>query len=161
MVLQMSVAENISLAGIDLAESYGFLDKKKETELAGKYINRFDIKTPSVKQLVEKLSGGNQQKVVLAKWLVTNPRILLLDEPTRGIDVNAKNEIYRLISELTSQGLAVIIVSSELPEIMAISDRIIVLSEGKQTAEFSRDNVTEEKIIKAALPGSFNLSPKQ
>jgi ribose transport system ATP-binding protein len=103
------------------------------------------------------LSGGNQQKVVIAKWLATNPRILLLDEPTRGIDVNAKNEIYRLISELTQAGLAIVMVSSELPEIMAIADRIIVLSEGRQTAEFTLAQATEELIMKAAIPKSFRV----
>ena len=103
------------------------------------------------------MSGGNQQKVVIAKWLATDPRILLLDEPTRGIDINTKNEIYRLISELTQRGLAIVMVSSELPEIMAIADRIIVLSEGKQTAEFTHSQVTEELIMKAAIPKSFKL----
>jgi len=95
--------------------------------------------------------------VIIAKWLATNPRILLLDEPTRGIDVNAKNEIYRLISELTQAGLAIVMVSSELPEIMAIADRIIVLSEGKQTAEFTHSQAREELIMKAAIPKSFKL----
>jgi ribose transport system ATP-binding protein len=116
------------------------------------------IKTPSVKQRVENLSGGNQQKVVIAKWLATNPRVLLLDEPTRGIDINAKNEIYRLISELAKAGLAILMVSSELPEIMAIADRIVVLSEGKQTAEFASSKATEELIMKAAIPKSFGPS---
>jgi ribose transport system ATP-binding protein len=125
--------------------------------LAQDYVERLRIKTPSVQQVVENLSGGNQQKVIIAKWLATNPRILLLDEPTRGIDVNAKNEIYRLISELTQEGLAIVMVSSELPEIMAIADRIIVLSEGKQTAEFSHLQATEELIMKAAIPKSFKL----
>jgi ribose transport system ATP-binding protein len=111
-----------------------------------------------VKQIVENLSGGNQQKVVIAKWLVTNPRVLLLDEPTRGIDINAKNEIYRLISELAKAGLAILMVSSELPEIMAVADRIIVLSEGRQTAEFTSSTATEELIMKAAIPKSFGLS---
>jgi ribose transport system ATP-binding protein len=102
---------------------------------------------------VKNLSGGNQQKVVIAKWLATNPKVLLLDEPTRGIDVNAKNEIYKLISELALSGMAIVMVSSELPEIMRISDRIIVLSEGRQTGEFSHEQVTEELLLKAALPG--------
>ena len=125
--------------------------------MAQDYVERLRIKAPSVQQVVENLSGGNQQKVIIAKWLATNPRILLLDEPTRGIDVNAKNEIYRLICELTQAGLAIVMVSSELPEIMAIADRIIVLSEGKQTAEFSISQATEELIMKAAIPKSFRL----
>ena len=103
-------------------------------------------------------SGGNQQKVVLAKWLATKPKVLLLDEPTRGIDVNAKNEIYKLISELAAAGLAIVMSSSELPEIMTIADRIIVLSEGRQTAELPRATATEESILKAALPRSLSVA---
>ena len=157
LVLQMTVAASISLASIEQTERFGFLNTTLEARLAQDYVERLRIKTPSVKQVVENLSGGNQQKVIIAKWLATNPRILLLDEPTRGIDVNAKNEIYRLISELTQAGLAIVMVSSELPEIMAIADRIIVLSEGKQTAEFSHSQATEELIMKAAIPKSFKL----
>ena len=96
--------------------------------------------------------------MIIAKWLAINPVVLLLDEPTRGIDVNAKNEIYRLISELAQNGLAIVIVSSELPEIMAIADRIIVLSEGRQTAEFAHSQATEELIMKAAIPKSLRIS---
>jgi ribose transport system ATP-binding protein len=157
LVLQMSVATSISLASLERTERFGFLSTTLETELAQDYVERLRIKTPSVQQVVENLSGGNQQKVVIAKWLATNPRILLLDEPTRGIDVNAKNEIYRLISELTQAGLAIVMVSSELPEIMAIADRIIVLSEGRQTAEFTLAQATEELIMKAAIPKSFRV----
>jgi ribose transport system ATP-binding protein len=157
LVLQMSVANSISLASLKQTERFGFLSAALENRLAQDYVERLRIKTPSVQQVVENLSGGNQQKVIIAKWLATNPRILLLDEPTRGIDVNAKNEIYRLISELTQAGLAIVMVSSELPEIMAIADRIIVLSEGKQTAEFSHLQATEELIMKAAIPKSFSL----
>jgi ABC-type sugar transport system ATPase subunit len=102
---------------------------------------------------VHKLSGGNQQKVVIAKWLATNPKILLLDEPTRGIDIGAKTEIYKLINELAGQGMGIIVVSSELPEILAVSDTILVLSESKLTAKLSRAEATEEIIMKAALCG--------
>jgi len=158
LVLQMSIAASISLASLKQTERFGFLSAALETRLAHDYVERLKIKTPSVQQIVENLSGGNQQKVIIAKWLATNPQILLLDEPTRGIDVNAKNEIYRLISELTQAGLAIIMVSSELPEIMAIADRIIVLSEGKQTAEFSRSQATEELIMKASIPKSLSYS---
>ncbi len=158
LILDMSVAANISLASLEQTERFGFLSGAIGNRLARDYIERLRIKTPSVKQIVENLSGGNQQKVVIAKWLATNPRILLLDEPTRGIDINAKNEIYRLISDLAKAGLAILMVSSELPEIMAIADRIIVLSEGKQTAEFTSSEATEELIMKAAIPKSFGLS---
>lgn len=157
LVLQMTVASSISLASLERTERFGFLSRLLETQLAKDYVERLRIKTPSIKQIVENLSGGNQQKVVIAKWLATHPQILLLDEPTRGIDVNAKNEIYRLISELAQKGLAIVMVSSELPEIMAIADRIIVLSEGKQTAEFTHSQATEESILKAAIPKSFQL----
>jgi ribose transport system ATP-binding protein len=157
LVLQMSVAKSISLASLEQAERFGFLSGKLETRLAQNYVERLKIKTPSLRQIVENLSGGNQQKVVIAKWLATNPQILLLDEPTRGIDVNAKNEIYKLISELARADLAIVMVSSELPEIMAIADRIIVLSEGKRTAEFTHSQATEESIMNAAIPKSCKL----
>ncbi len=157
LVLQMSVAASMSLASLEQTERFGFLSATRETQLAQGYVERLRIKTPSVQQVVENLSGGNQQKVVIAKWLAIHPRILLLDEPTRGIDVNAKNEIYRLISELSQAGLAIVMVSSELPEIMAIADRIIVLSEGKQTAEFTRSQATKELIMTAAIPKSFRV----
>ncbi|MBN2181313.1 MAG: sugar ABC transporter ATP-binding protein [Sedimentisphaerales bacterium] len=161
LVLQMSVASSISLASLKQTERFGFLSDRLETRLARGYVDRLKIKTPSIRQIVENLSGGNQQKVVIAKWLATDPRILLLDEPTRGIDINAKNEIYRLISELAQKGLAIVMVSSELPEIMAIADRIIVLSEGKRTAEFARSQFTEEAIVKAAIPKSLKLQTLQ
>jgi ABC-type sugar transport system ATPase subunit len=102
---------------------------------------------------VQKLSGGNQQKVVIAKWLATNPKILLLDEPTRGIDIGAKTEIYKLINELAEQGIGIIVVSSELPEILAVSDTVLVLSESKMTAYMNRQEATEEIIMKAAIRG--------
>ena len=157
LVLQMSVASSISLASLGQIEYFGFLSNRLETQLAHDYVERLRIKTPSIQQTVENLSGGNQQKVVIAKWLATDPKILLLDEPTRGIDINTKNEIYRLISELAQRGLAIVMVSSELPEIMAIADRILVLSEGKQTAELARSQFSEESIMKAAIPKSFRI----
>jgi len=118
---------------------------------------KLNIKTPSINQIVENLSGGNQQKVVLAKWLSLKPKVILLDEPTRGIDVNAKAEIYSLISDLAKAGVGVILVSSELPEVLAMSDRIVVMSEGKKTAEFMKQEATEEKLLKAAIPKSFKI----
>ena len=157
LILGMSVAANISLASLKKTERFGLLSSAIGNRLARDYVDRLRIKTPSVKQIVENLSGGNQQKVVIAKWLATNPRILLLDEPTRGIDINAKNEIYRLISELAQEGLAIVMVSSELPEIMAIADRIIVLSEGRKMGEFPRSQATEELIMKAAIPKSLQF----
>ena len=154
LIIEMSVRDNISLASIERAERWGFLNNRLEKRLAGDYIDRLKIKTPSVSQNVGNLSGGNQQKVVIAKWLATKPSVILLDEPTRGIDVNAKNEIYKLISELATAGLGIIMVSSELPEILAISDRIIVLSEGRRIGSFSPSEATEEILLKAAIPKS-------
>lgn len=154
LVLLMSVAENVSLSSLDKVKRFGLLQPSRERELAGRYVERLRVKTPSLNQLLLNLSGGNQQKVVLAKWLATEPKVLLLDEPTRGIDINAKKEIYTLIDELARSGLAVVMVSSELPEILAIADRIVVLAEGRRTAEFQRDEATEETVLKAALPTS-------
>jgi ABC-type sugar transport system ATPase subunit len=152
LVLPLSVAANISLSSLKKTKKQGLLSPGKEQQLAHEYAGRLRIKTPSLRQQVRNLSGGNQQKVVLAKWLATNPKVLLLDEPTRGIDINSKREIYVLIEELASQGLGVVMVSSELPEILAIADRVVVLAEGRKTAEFSRSEASEERILKAALP---------
>ena len=152
LVLSMSVGENASLASLERARRFGLLDPLREGELVGNFVDRLRVKTPSLWQLARYLSGGNQQKVVLAKWLATNPKVLLLDEPTRGIDVNAKKEIYILIEELTRAGLAVVMVSSELPEILAIADRILVMSEGYKTAELPSAEATEESLLRAALP---------
>ena len=105
------------------------------------------VKAPSIKTLVSALSGGNQQKIVIAKWLATDPKVVLLDEPTRGIDIGAKSDIYRLVEELAGHGVAVIIVSSEFPELLSVCDRIIVLHEGRQDAEFTYGNVDEETLM--------------
>ncbi|MES2920120.1 MAG: sugar ABC transporter ATP-binding protein [Verrucomicrobiota bacterium] len=156
VVLGMSVAHNTTLSCLSKIERMGFLQQRVERELVGGYVSRLRVKTPSIDQAVMNLSGGNQQKVVLAKWLATEPKVLLLDEPTRGIDINAKKEIYALIDELAQAGLAVVMVSSELPEILGIADRIIVLCEGRKTAEFSRADATEENVVKAALPDGRN-----
>jgi ABC-type sugar transport system ATPase subunit len=156
VVLGMSVAHNTTLSCLPRIERLGLLQPKLERELVGNYVTRLRVKTPSLDQTIVNLSGGNQQKVVLAKWLATEPKVLLLDEPTRGIDINAKKEIYALIDELAQSGLGVVMVSSELPEILGIADRILVLCEGRKTAEFKRGDATEEMIVKAALPGSVN-----
>lgn len=152
LVLSLSVAANTSLACLEQTERMGFLDAALEAKLADGYVKRLRTKTPSVHQLARNLSGGNQQKVVLAKWLATRPKVLLLDEPTRGIDINAKKEIYTLMDELVASGLGVVFVSSELPEILAIADRILVMSEGRKTAEFTRAEANEENVMRAALP---------
>ncbi len=152
IILGMTIAENASLACLKKMERWGIIDQSAEQQLANNTIARFNVKTPSCKQLIRNLSGGNQQKVILGKWLAIQPDILLLDEPTRGIDINAKTEIYKIIHELSDSGICVILVSSEIPEILALSDRIMVLSEGKKTAEFYPSQTTAESIISAALP---------
>ncbi len=152
LVLGLDVKTNISLSILNEIRKAGMLDKSKELKLAEKYTASLRIKTPSPHQQVKNLSGGNQQKVVLARCLATNPKVLMLDEPTRGIDANAKNEIYKLILELSEAGLGIIVVSSELPEILAVSDRVLVMSEGKITAEFSSADANEDNILKAAIP---------
>ncbi|WP_194775561.1 sugar ABC transporter ATP-binding protein [Pararhodonellum marinum] len=154
LVLGLNVKNNISLTVLDQIETAGILSEKKENILADKYIGELGIKTSSKKQLAKNLSGGNQQKVVISKWLATHPRILLLDEPTRGIDVNAKNEIYKLITALAKKGLGIIMVSSELPEILAISNRVVVFAEGVITAEMPISEAKEENILQAAIPRS-------
>ncbi len=148
LVLDMDITSNISLTTLP---KDGFLATKNEINLAKKYINQLAIKTPSETQLCVNLSGGNQQKVVLAKWLATNPKILMLDEPTRGIDINAKSEIYEIIKKLADEGKSIIVVSSEIPEILTISDRILVMADGKITAEFMCEEATQDKLMKAAI----------
>jgi len=151
LILSMNVVMNSTLANLKHVSRYGFLNKKKEEEVCSSYINKMKIKVASPKMGVQKLSGGNQQKVVIAKWLATHPKILLLDEPTRGIDIGAKAEIYNLIGELAARGIGIVVVSSELPEILALSDKILVLSESKLTATLSRNEAGEEEIMQAAL----------
>jgi ribose transport system ATP-binding protein len=155
LVLGLDVRTNICLSTLSDLQTIGFLDAKKETALAKKYVQDLSIKSSSDKQLAKNLSGGNQQKIVLAKWLATKPKILLLDEPTRGIDIHAKNEIYRLILDLAGKGLGIIVVSSELPEVLAVSDRILVMAEGNITAEIKATEATEDKILKAAIPNTI------
>ncbi|HMB64996.1 MAG TPA: sugar ABC transporter ATP-binding protein [Eudoraea sp.] len=151
LVLQMEITKNVSMASIGQVVKNGLLSSRSESNLAKKYIETLKIKAPSEKQYSKNLSGGNQQKVVLAKWLATDPKVLFLDEPTRGIDVNAKNEIYHLINDLAKKGLGIVVVSSELPEIIVISDRILVLSNTKINAEFNQDTANEELIMQAAI----------
>ncbi|MBA4850378.1 sugar ABC transporter ATP-binding protein [Emticicia sp. BO119] len=148
LVLGMNVASNISLTSLP---ENSLLNEKSEQRLAKEYISALAIKTPSAQQLCVNLSGGNQQKVVLAKWLATSPGILMLDEPTRGIDINAKNEIYEIIKKLAGEGKSIILVSSEIPELLALADRILVMAEGKIKAEFPADEANEDKLLKAAI----------
>lgn len=154
LILDMSVGQNISLSNLAEMETAWLLSEKREREHAQSYIEQLSIRTPSVTQRVGALSGGNQQKVVLSKVLSRKPRVLMLDEPTRGIDVNAKREIYGLIDRLKHEGIAIVIVSSELPELLGIADRIMVMCEGRKTGAFERSAATEEVLMRVAVPGA-------
>ncbi|WP_251454083.1 sugar ABC transporter ATP-binding protein [Microbacterium sp. Marseille-Q6648] len=154
LVLGRSVEENIALPSVDRFATGPFVNAKERRAAAQRFIEEFRIRTPSRDQLVRFLSGGNQQKVVLAKWLARNVSVLLLDEPTVGVDVGAKSEIYALINRLAAEGLAIVMVSSDLPEVLGMSDRILVMSEGRVTAELSRADATQEVIMAAAVPVS-------
>lgn len=150
LILRFSIERNIAVPNLRSLMKGIFMDRGKERRMAEAYIARLNVKTTGRAQEVIYLSGGNQQKVLLGKWLASGPRILILDEPTRGIDVGAKAEIYKLINQLTAQGIAILFISSDLPEIMGMSDRILVLFEGKITGEFTRDEFDEENIMRSA-----------
>jgi len=153
LVLGLTVRENVTLAHLDLLSYCGFIRRQQERAAAGRFIHRLRIRTPSPEQLTRNLSGGNQQKVVLAKWLLTESRVLLFDEPTRGIDVGAKAEIYQLMGELAASGVAMLMITSELPEVIGMADRILVMHEGRIAAEIPRAGATQEKIMFYATGG--------
>jgi rhamnose transport system ATP-binding protein len=151
LVRAMSVLQNFSLASLSKVAHAGFIDRGAETALAREGVARFSVKASSLDQVVGRLSGGNQQKIVLGKWLANKPKLLILDEPTRGIDVGAKAEIHRLMSELAGQGLAILMISSELPEVLGMSDRVMVMREGRFVAEFARAEATPEAVGAAMM----------
>ena len=153
LVLGMDVSQNTTMASLGQISSMSFLQKEAEIVQTEYYNDKMRVKTPSLETKVLTLSGGNQQKVVLSKWLMTNPKVLILDEPTRGIDVGAKQEIYKLINELTAQGVGVIMISSELPELLGMSDRVLVMSDYRITGELSREEANQEAILKLATGG--------
>ena len=146
----MNVRENISLCALDSFSQLGVILNNRERQGAEQQVQKLSVKTSGLDASVHSLSGGNQQKCIIARCLLTQPRVLLLDDPTRGVDVGAKSELYRLMEQLADGGMAIIVTSSELPELLTVSDRILVLSEGVQSGEFSRAEATEEKIIEAA-----------
>lgn len=150
IVVQKTVAENSTMATLEKYVKGLFIDKKAEREVSQEYVDSLDTKTPSINQLVVNLSGGNQQKVVIAKWLVRNCDILIFDEPTRGIDVGAKNEIYKLMNKLAEDGKSIIMISSEMTEILRMSDRIVVMCEGKKTGEIGIEEASQEAIMNMA-----------
>ena len=151
LILNMTVRENTTLPCLRDEMHAGILSRRRENEIAQDYVDRLDIKTPGLEQKVLNLSGGNQQKVVIGKWLATHPKILILDEPTRGIDVGAKKEIHELMSKLAATGVGIIMISSEMPEVLGMSDRVIVMHGGKICGELSREEASQEKIMEIIL----------
>jgi rhamnose transport system ATP-binding protein len=150
LVMDFSIAKNMTLPVLRQFSPFGIMDRQRERATATSYSQQLRVRSAGVDQLVKALSGGNQQKVVLAKWLITEPKILILDEPTRGVDIGAKAEVHRIISELASRGLAIILISSELPEVLAMSDRVLVMHEGRVAGVFDRGEATQEKVMFAA-----------
>ena len=150
-MLSQSIKVNTSLANLNAISSHTVIDSDKEYAVAEDYRKKLSIKTPSVEQLVGNLSGGNQQKVLLAKWMFAEPDILLLDEPTRGIDVGAKYEIYCIINDLAAAGKCVVLISSELPEVLGMSDRIYIMNEARIVGEMKAEDATQESIMQVIL----------
>jgi len=147
LILEEPILKNISLANLFGIAKNSVLDKRREAQVAEGYRKQLAIRTPGVHQKVVNLSGGNQQKVVLSKWLFTEPQLLILDEPTRGIDVGAKFEIYTIMKDLAEQGRGVLMISSEMPELLGMCDRIYVMNEGRIVGELTRDEASQEKIM--------------
>ncbi len=158
LVRPMTVRENVSLSVLGRVSHAGFIDRAAERQLADGAVEQFSIRTAGIEQIVAKLSGGNQQKIVLGKWLATRPRVLILDEPTRGIDVGAKAEIHRIMGELAGQGLAILMISSELPEVLGMSDRVLVVREGRIVAELPRAEALPEVVGAAMMGGDGSLA---
>ncbi len=149
-VIGLPIFQNVTLPSLSRTSRRGFLRLAEEFRLAREYTRRLDLRAAALDQDVGQLSGGNQQKVVIAKWLATRPRVIILDEPTKGIDIGSKAAVHEFMAELAAQGLAVIMVSSEIPEILGMSDRVIVMREGRIVAEFDRAGLTPEKLVRAA-----------
>ena len=150
LVLEQTILDNMTLAALKRVSGRVLTSRTKERRAAVEPMRSLRIKAPSVETVAGTLSGGNQQKVVLGKWLLTKPKVLFLDEPTRGIDVGAKQEIYNEINKLAATGLAIVLVSSELPEVLGLADRVIVLHEGRKTGEFSKADATATRVMAAA-----------
>lgn len=156
LLLDKDIKTNIALANLSRISKNGILKKKKEKELVQNGIKELNIKCFDANHICEKLSGGNQQKVVFAKWVYTNPKLLILDEPTRGVDIGAKKEIYQIMNDLAKKGVAIIMVSSELPEILGMSDRVLVIHEGKVGGILKKEEASEEKIMTLATGGTLD-----
>jgi ABC-type sugar transport system ATPase subunit len=158
LLVNMEIRPNVTLNSLNLFSQNGLMSLSKERKLASESVRAFNIKTPSVEQMVVNLSGGNQQKVILAKVLMADPKILLMDEPTKGVDIGAKNEIYKLMLELVEKGISIIMISSELPELLAMCDRFVVLAEGKVADEFSKSEASEHRVMLAATQARHQLA---
>ncbi|MBV7315399.1 ribose ABC transporter ATP-binding protein RbsA [Shewanella sp. NIFS-20-20] len=156
LLLELSVKENMSICCLKALSQFGQIQHQREQQQVAEFILAFNIKTPSQEQAIGLLSGGNQQKVAIAKGLMTRPKVLILDEPTRGVDVGARKEIYQLINQCKAQGLAVIMVSSDMPELLGLSDRIVVMHQGQISAEFERHQANQEHILAAAI-GKYHV----
>jgi len=150
LVLDFSIAANVSLPIVERLSRLLVVDRVQERQIATDYSKQLQVRSTGVEQVASGLSGGNQQKVVIAKWLATKPTVLLLDEPTQGVDIGAKAEVHRIISQLAGQGMAIVLISSELLEVLGMADRIVVLHEGRVAAEFARDDATQERVMAAA-----------
>jgi rhamnose transport system ATP-binding protein len=150
LILSFPIEHNITLPILRRVSRFGLVDRRAARATAQDYSRQLQVKSAGIGQLVSALSGGNQQKVVLGKWLATEPRVLLLDEPTRGIDIGTKAEVHRIISHLAAQGMAILLISSELPEILGMSDRVLVMHEGRVSGEFTRGDADQERIMFAA-----------
>jgi rhamnose transport system ATP-binding protein len=151
VILEMPISANTSLANLSAVSRWGWIDEDQESELAQRYIGLLRIKTASTQTAVGALSGGNQQKVALARWLAIKPKILILDEPTQGVDVGSKSEIHSLMLDLAERGLAIVMISSELPEVLGMSDRVAVMHAGRIRGVLARQDATEQKILTLAL----------
>jgi L-arabinose transport system ATP-binding protein len=151
LFLHRSIRDNTALVVLERLRRWRFVKRSAEKELAQEYVQRLRVRTPSIEHEVRKLSGGNQQKVVLARWLARKPKVLILDEPTRGIDVGAKAEIYQIIADLAKEGVALLVISSELPEVLGLADRVVVMQNGRITGELDRSEATEERILSLAM----------
>ena len=159
ILANLSISDNINISLLDKnSNRFGFVSRKKEEKVAGDGIRNFKVKTPSPDKKIVELSGGNQQKCIVARWISTNPKVLILDEPTKGIDVGAKSEFYQMICEFAKQGLGVILISSELPEVIGLSDRIIVMKGRKIVGEVSREEATESRLLSLGMIGEVQES---
>jgi ABC-type sugar transport system ATPase subunit len=161
LLLERSVRDNTTLVMLDRLRRFRFVRRAEERRLTREYVDRLNVRTPSIEHEVRKLSGGNQQKVVLARWLARKPKVLILDEPTRGIDVGAKAEIYHLIDDLARSGVAVLVISSELPEVLGLADRIVVMQNGRVTGELDRAEASEEAILGLAMAEDLTTSQSE